>query len=85
MEHQDQAIMVRHAIAGRQKVTGQDVCLVDPVIGKETVCGLGIGPILADQWNALPHGASDLRKQFAQPFVQTFIREITASKLFIQP
>jgi hypothetical protein len=67
MEHQDQAIMVRHAILGGVQVTGQYVRLVDSIIGEKAIGRLGIGPILADQRNALPiappNCANNLRKQ----------------------
>ena len=85
VQHEDRAIGHRHPIARRLKMTGQDVRLADPIVGEQAIGRLGIGPILADQRNALPHGAPDLRQQFAQPLVQTIIGKTTAGKLTINP
>jgi hypothetical protein len=67
------------------EMASQDVCFTDPLVGKKAIGRLGVGPILADQWNALPHGAPDLRQKFAQPLGQTLVRKTTAGKLAINP
>jgi hypothetical protein len=45
-------------------VTSQNVRL--PVIREKAIGSIGVGPILANQRNALPHGAPDLGQQFAE-------------------
>ncbi|MGX1168774.1 hypothetical protein AB7M16_005040 [Bradyrhizobium sp. USDA 372] len=54
------------AITCQLEMAGQNVRFADPVIREEAVGGLGIRPILADERNALSHGASNLREQFAE-------------------
>jgi hypothetical protein len=85
VQHEDRSIGRRHPVARCPEMTGQDVCLADPIVGEKATGRLGIGPILADQRNALPHGAPDLRQQFAQSFDQTVIGKTTAAKLTINP
>ena len=70
MEHQNETIGGGDTITSRLKMTGQNVRLADPVIGEKAIGSLGVGPILADQRNALPHGAPDLRQQFAEPLAK---------------
>jgi hypothetical protein len=41
------------------EATGQDVRIADPVVGQKSIGRVGIGPVLADQRNALAHGAPD--------------------------
>ena len=85
VEHKDGTVGGDHAVARRLKVTGQDVRFADPVVGEKTIGRLGVGPILADQRNALPHGAPDLRHQLAKPLVQTLVCKTAASELTIKP
>src|SRR5260370_899965 len=85
MEHKDGTIGGGRAAMRRLKVTGEDVRLADPVVGEKAIGRLGVGPILADQRNALPHGAPDLRHQLAEPLVQALVRKTAASKLAIKP
>src|SRR3546814_1731642 len=66
-------------------MTNEDVGFAHSIVGEEAIGSLGISPILADQRNALPHGAPDLRQQFAQPLVQTLVRKTTAGKLIFKP
>ncbi|WP_245509412.1 hypothetical protein [Bradyrhizobium zhanjiangense] len=47
-------------------MAGQNVRFANPVIREEVVGCLGIRPILADERNALSHGASNPREQFAE-------------------
>ena len=52
MEHQNRAGDSGHVLAGRAKVTSQNVGLVHALVGKEPICGFRVGPILAGQRNA---------------------------------
>src|SRR5215216_6782082 len=60
MQDQNESIGGSDTITGRLKMTGQNVRLADPVIGEKAIGSLRVGPILANQRNALPHGAPDL-------------------------
>jgi hypothetical protein len=55
------------AINVRLKMTGQNVRLANPLIGEKAIGSLGVGPILANQRDALPHGAPDLGQQLRNP------------------
>jgi len=85
MEHKNGTVAGDCAVTRRLKVTGQNVRLADPVVGEETIGRFGVGPVLADQRNALAHGAPDLRHQLAQPLVQALVGETAASKFVIKP
>jgi hypothetical protein len=54
-------------------------------IGEETIGRLGIGPVLADQRNALPHCAPDLPKQFAESLAKSGILELGSGEFAISP
>ncbi len=54
----------------RLEMPGQNVRFADPVIREEAVGRLGIRLILADERNALSHGDSNTREQFAQPVAE---------------
>ena len=47
----------REMIPGRVKMTAQNITFADPPIGEEAIGRFGVGPILANQGNALAHGA----------------------------
>ena len=85
MEHQDGTIGGDRAVTSRLKVTGQNIRLVDPIVGQKAIGRLGVGPVLADQRNALAHGAPDLRHQLAEPLAQALVGKTAASKLAINP
>jgi hypothetical protein len=85
MEHENQAGGGIHATAGRLKMTGQNIGLADPIIGKKTIGRLRVGPILADQRNALPHRISHPRDQFAKPPFQTLVSKMTSGNLPLKP
>ena len=53
VEHQNRASHASHALAGRAKVSAEDVSLANPFIVKEAIGSLGVGPVLARQGNAL--------------------------------
>ncbi len=54
MEHENQAVGGAYALAGRLKMSSRNIGLADPVIGEKAIGCLRLGPILADQRNALP-------------------------------
>ena len=64
---------------------GQNVRFADPVIRKEAVGCLGIRPILADERDALSHGASNLREQFPESVAEPRVPKLASSNLSINP
>ncbi len=62
-----------------------DVRFVDPFIREEAVGGLGIRLILADERNALSHGASNLREQFAESAAEPRVPKLASTTLSINP
>jgi hypothetical protein len=67
------------------EVTSQNVRLADPVIGEETIGRFGVRPILADQRNALSHGAPNLPQQFAESVAKPSISKFAFANFSINP
>ena len=85
MQDQNETIGGFDTITGRLKMTGQNVCLADPVIGEKAIRSLGVGPILANQRNALPHGAPDLGQQLAEPLAKPRVAKFAPGGFSINP
>ncbi|MGY3079419.1 hypothetical protein ACVWZZ_005827 [Bradyrhizobium sp. LM6.10] len=65
VQHKNETFSGGGTITCRLKMVGQNVRFADPVIREEAVGCLDIRPILADERNALSHGASNLHEQLA--------------------
>jgi hypothetical protein len=85
MQDQNDTIGTGDTITSRLKMTGQNVRLADPVIREKSIGSLGVGPILANQRNALPHGAPDLGQQFAESITKPRIPKFTSGGFSINP
>jgi hypothetical protein len=85
VEHENKTIRRSQAITSRLEMTGQNVRLANPVIGEKAIGRLGIGPILANERNALTHGAPDPLKQCAKPLAKPRILKFASGNLFIYP
>jgi hypothetical protein len=85
MQDQNETIGGDDTITSRLKVTGQNVRLADPVIGEKAIGSLGVGPILANQRNALPHGAPDLSQQFAESVAKPRVAKFAPGSFSINP
>ena len=66
-------------------MTGQNVRLADPVIREKAIGSLGVGPILASQRNALPHGAPDLGQQFTESVTKPRVPKFASGDFSINP
>ena len=66
-------------------MAGQNVRLVDPLIEEEATGQLCVGPVLADHKNALPNIASQLRRQLAEPCIQSLIRQAAVGNFRLKP
>jgi hypothetical protein len=85
VQHKQEIVGGGRTITGRLKVTSQDIRLADPIIRQESIGRLGVGPILANQRNALSHSATDLRQQFAKPAAKPRIPKFASSDFPINP
>jgi hypothetical protein len=85
MQDQNETIGGDDTITSRLKMTGQNVRLADPVIGEKAIGSLGVGPILANQRNALPHGAPDLSQQFAESVAKPRVAKFAPGSFSINP
>jgi hypothetical protein len=85
MEHENQAVSGSYALAGRLKMSAQNIGLADPVVGEKAIGRLRVGPILADQRNALPHRTSHPRDQLAEPPFQPLVHKVTSRNLLVKP
>lgn len=85
LENQDGAGRSGETAARRSKMTGENLLLADPVIRKEAISRLRVGPIPARQRNAFSPGALHPFQQPTHPLAQTLIRERTIRKLAIKP
>lgn len=53
VHHQNRAISRRHSISRCVKVAGENLAFTDPVIVQESIRGLRVGPVLANQRNTV--------------------------------
>ena len=70
MEDQHRSVSCRKTIPCRMEMAAQDVCFADPLIGEEAVGRFGVRPVLANQGNALAHGAPDPLQQLSEIYSQ---------------
>jgi hypothetical protein len=85
MQHENNVIRRCGAIARRPKVAREDSRFADPVIGEKAVRCLGIGPVLANKWNALPQITPHPLKQCAESLAKPYILECASGYLHINP
>jgi hypothetical protein len=64
---------------------GQNLVFFDPLIGEETVGGLGIRPVLARERDAFPDTFRQVPRQLAKPLVEPFILKLATGKFLIKP
>jgi hypothetical protein len=67
------------------KVPGKDVFLTHAFVIEESICRLGVRPVLTSHRNALAGAIGELLKEFPESFPQPFILELTSSKLPVDP
>lgn len=85
VQHKNETAGGGGTITCRLEMAGQNVRFADPVIREEAVGCLGIRPILADERNALSHGASNLREQFAESVAEPRVPKLASTALAINP
>jgi hypothetical protein len=67
------------------RMTGENVCLADPIVGEKSIGRFGVGPILASQWNAFSHGTSDLAQQLPESPAEPRIPKFAPADFPINP
>ncbi len=85
VQHKNETVTSGGTIKCRLEMASQNVRFADPVIREEAVGCLGIRPILADERNALSHGASNLREQFAESVAEPRVLKLAFTTLSINP
>ena len=66
-------------------MAAEDVGLAHPIIGEKAIGRFGVGPILPNERNALPHGTSDLLKQLAEALAKPRILKFAPLGFSINP
>src|SRR5579859_6866905 len=66
---QNRVIGCGEAISCGLEMPRRKVSFGDAVVGEKTVCRLSVGPVLANQRNALPGAIGELLEEFSKSFV----------------
>jgi hypothetical protein len=85
VQDEDRPIDGGRASPRRSKMSGENVAFVDALIGQEAIGRLGIGPILAGERDASPHGVAHLIEQTAEPLRKPRVPKIASACLLINP
>jgi hypothetical protein len=73
------------SIARGLKVSGKNLGLRDTLVGKKTISGFRIGPVLANQRNALAQAIGELLEKLSESLVESGVSELAASKFPSDP
>ena len=84
VQHEDRAFRRCKAFAGGLKMPGQNRRLIDPPIGKEPICRLGVGPILASQRNGLAQSGCQLPDQLPKSPSKSRVTEPAARQFLVE-
>src|ERR1700751_2418023 len=63
----------------------QNIGFGDPVLAKETIGGLCVGPVLAGPWRSRAHFARQLLQQLSQSFAVADILKLASHHLIVYP
>ena len=74
-----------NALARGAEMPSQDVSLADALVAEESIGRLGVGPVLADERDALAGGLGELSQQRSQPPGQANVLEDALVQLPINP
>ena len=85
MEDQNSGIGGSESIARGLKVSSKNLRFGDAVVGQKTIGGLGVGPVLANQRNALADAIGELLEKFSESLVESGVSELAADKFTIDP
>jgi len=85
MEDQHRRIGSGEPIARRLKVSGKNLCFADTLVGQKTVSGFGVGPVLANQRNALTNAVGELLNKRFRKLFESGVAELAADKFTIDP
>lgn len=79
------AFRISEALARCLEVSAQYVLLTDMVVGKKSIGGLRIRPVLAGKWNALAHVLPELLKQQTEAPLESLVSKTTGGIFLIHP
>jgi hypothetical protein len=85
MENQNGRIDSGESVARCLEVPLKNLCFGDSTVGKETISGLGVGPILANQRNTLANAIGKLLEELSKSLVESGVAELAADKFMIDP
>ena len=86
VQHQYWRLVGRgNALARRLEVPGEDVSFADPQVAQEAIRRFGIGPVLADQRDALARRLGQLPEQHPHTPKQTSIVENALVQFLVYP
>src|SRR5262245_28976953 len=66
-------------------MTRQYSFLVDPLIGKEAVSRLRVGPVLAHEGDGLRDSTRNLSKQLSKPLEKSYVFKLASGELSVNP
>ncbi len=85
VKHENRTVRCSYALTRRLEMTRQNICFADPFVGEKAIRRLGVCPILANEWNALPYVASDPLKQCAKSLAKPRIPKFAPDDFPINP
>lgn len=85
VQNQRRAFARRESLARRLKMACKDLRLADLVVREKTIRRFCIGPVLADQRNALAGPACHLLKQPSKTPLQPFVPKLRSCNLALHP
>src|SRR3974390_1024232 len=85
MEHQHEHVTGGDSLLRSLKMSAQNLCFADPVIGEKSIGCFRVGPILASPGNAPADFLRELLKQLAQPLAVARIPERALRQLILDP
>ena len=85
LKQQNRAFTSIISHARRCKVALQNIAFLNPIIGKEAISRLGVGPILAGKRNRSAHPIAEPFEQISKPASQTSILECSLIDFMFAP
>ena len=64
---------------------GKNFGFRDTLVGTKTIGGVDVGPVLANQRNALANTIGELLEKFSKSLVKSGVAELAADKFAIDP
>lgn len=85
MEDQNHLLGGGESLPRGLKVPGKDLSFRNTLVGKKTIGGLGVGPVLANQRYALAQAVREPLEQLSKSLVESGVSELAASQFPSDP